>query len=221
MSPEKYRSTDAKYKDYKGSIDNINKATLSKQILFSFYEKTDKDDADSILRLNLRNKITDNTILVTVPQGDSRMEKLLKFLEKYIDIDYGYSYNVNADNAGGLYSSGYLYKKHSLVDISRKKKKHYNMLRKAHSYIIKGFLRDIYQENLLKEIHLNQKLISGITLSNYIESDNKNGNLKKIGQNYLWTISPDDLKKVRKDLYKEPFVLVGDIMLQKYKDGLT
>ena len=153
--------------------------------------------------------------------GEIDFIDIIKYLNKYLHLSYGYRYQAICNKSGQAYAEQIYYNSRYLKDISRKKKRHFDILDKAPQYMDKGILLDIYEDNLLKKVHLSQKFINGITLKDYISINNSHGSLSRIhDEYYLWKIPKASLGNIRKDIYKEPFVLVGDIMMQKYKDGL-
>ena len=65
----------------------------------------------------------------------------------------------------------------------------------------KGFLREIYNINIINILHLNRQITKTQTLKELIESDPRMGKLEIVYENcFMWTIRENDIEFVRQKL---------------------
>lgn len=72
---------------------------------------------------------------------------------------------------------------------------------------LKGKFRHVYSLNIIKNIHLNQKM-NGESLIDWINSTPSHGVLKRLGDDlFLWEIDENDLLKIQMEMHKNKLLI--------------
>lgn len=124
-----------------------------------------------------------------------------------LNVNYGYSYIMPPEKGPFSYAKGFVHVPggYELSDEERMLVYDWGSYKKS-VVIGEGFLRDVYQENLLSELQLDLPVEMEL-LQDWILSDPSHGKLSDIAGNALWKIDRDDLVKVRDILHKNGLLI--------------
>jgi hypothetical protein len=70
-----------------------------------------------------------------------------------------------------------------------------------------GYMRDLYQQNLLSEVHLSKE-VEGMPLAEWIQERDA-GKLEPVGSRWLWSLEPEEIHRCRFVLNQAGFLLSG------------
>jgi len=123
------------------------------------------------------------------------------------DVTYGYSYVMPPEKGPLSYGTGFVHvpEGHPLSDAEEQlifKWNHYTKTMKER----KGKLRDVYEENLLTDEHLNQN-VAGKSLKNWVLSDPLHGTLSDLAGRQYWKVDKDNLVQVRMKLQEDGLLI--------------
>ncbi len=192
-----------------GEIETI-KSKLTKQrwneiVHFSFDDESVKGSKRRVgIEFNISRPIL---ITLVLPVEKSFSLKELSFgIYKYFRIIYGFSYLIGINEWAAAYANGDWQHIDKIPGVIRVSKSILQKWNKSCELIRDGYIRDVYNENIVSTKHLGYK-VNGETLEAYILK-NKAGELELINSDiYLWKINDDRLEDVRDYLYKGTIVI--------------
>lgn len=213
-------------KDFTLSIANFHKRNLAvnnQSILILYSSFIQRYVAESFFYCD--NDNNGNTIFFKIAKSvlDSLSmcpkyfyEQILYLLSQKIDIPYGIYYysshkNVELDKYPDEITVGKFHQNENInnwyFNLWGMQPPYKGTHTVAPNLHLKGLFRCIYELNIISKLHLNQK-IEGITLEKWINKGN--GNLKKIGNQYLWIIQKGEIERIQNQLEKANCIIGVD-----------
>jgi hypothetical protein len=131
---------------------------------------------------------------------------LIKQLNLNYHILYGFCYFFDKDFIPLEYALGGYQHLKKIPNVERISKEDILRWRNNCEKIKDGFIRDIYNENVLHEVALH-KTVNGGTLSDYIVNNGIGQLIHVLDKLYLWKLTDAELKSAKKILYKSSLVI--------------
>lgn len=186
---------DESYKDSYNYINNFySKITKVKWNELVNITLDDEDMRSKNRRVSIEFNIT-RPILTTIVISEDYKFNFEDFIKKYFEIFkpvYGFSYLANINYWPTAYAIGDWQHINSIPMIDNLSKEKMQNWSKNCEKIQQGYIREIYKENLLNQIHLD-RLINGRSLKEIIIGDNL-GTLNNINHYlFLWKLNDSQL----------------------------
>ena len=128
--------------------------------------------------------------------------KIISIFKDNFNPYYGYAFNGKPKSTQPLmYSSGLGEKFNKLSGIPKQKFEIYREWLKNNKKTKNGFLREIYNINIINSLHFIKQINKTQTLKELIESDPRMGKLEIVYENcFMWTIRENDIEFVRQKI---------------------
>jgi hypothetical protein len=199
---EKY---DDKYGKYDTNYPKIKKAKWDELVNISLDVENLRDKKRSIcVEFNITRPVH-----LTVVLNEEISFDFKSFVERvypFFKAEYGFNYDSYDNYWATAYAIGDREHGKEVHNIKRLSKEHFEQWLSKCEKISEGFLRDIYEENVLSTAQLNHS-INGRSLKEFIVSENM-GELSMINNDvFFWKLNDDQLKKCREILYKTDLLI--------------
>lgn len=200
---------DEKYKDVYGKLESVEtKIRKSKWNEIVNITLDNGDIRSKIRSVSLEFNITRpiHTTIVLPKEYGFSFEGFVKSYYDFFKPIYGFSYLTNIADWPTAYAIGDWQHVKSVHNIKRISKEEIRNWNKNCEKIKAGFIRDVYEDNILHTHHL-EKQVSNSSLNQFIKDHNL-GNLKEINKNiHFWRLDEPHLGVARGFLYKTQLLI--------------
>lgn len=191
-------------KDFDGPIEKLLNIDASKLVRICLYDNANNESVNIKINIGLGPNVVS---YVSTLQNTFDFKEYILLAKNYLLPDYGYSYCGIKGKSSQAYLYDQYHKPQYLLDISRKKEQYFDSWRANRTHVLNGKMRDVYQQNLLNESQVKNRLKNGQSLEEFIHSDIQHGVLEEIYEKrYFWSLEKPALENVRKKLYSESFL---------------
>lgn len=200
---------DERYADKYGKFETIypklQQAKWNEIVNFSLDVENLRDKKRSIsVEFNITRP---KHITVVLPEDfEFDIIDFVKAVNSLYKTRYGFSYFTKDNEWATAYAIGNREHSKPVTNITRLTTSHFDHWRNDCEKISAGRLRDVYEENILTQVHLSYS-VNYKNLKGYIESE-KMGELLPIDNNtFLWKLNNSQLKQTRAFLYNTTIVI--------------
>ena len=197
------------YKEHYGSRRSVwpemFKETWSNLVNFNFSDRDVRDNNLSVLVEFIITRPVTLTVVLSEGHSGFDLKDFTKKLFPVFRVVYGFAYRVKIDQWATAYAYGNWQNVKNVAGVERKSRVNMESWRVNCEKVSQGFFRDIFDENVVSDKHLQNSLRGKFIKDHILEGL---GTLELIVDGiYLWKLQQSELQKARKIIYKTGIII--------------